>query len=69
MCYNVSIFSDREIIEERFEARFNEPKRYTLNYLVSAFTAPYLTVISTKHDQRGFMRNNPTGRRSRPTVG
>jgi putative SOS response-associated peptidase YedK len=46
MCYNVAIYTDVEALERRFGAKFLHPDYFEPRYHASAFTAPYLPVIS-----------------------
>lgn len=46
MCFNVSITRRADEIEELFNARFIEPERFKQIFHVSAFSTPYLPVIT-----------------------
>lgn len=48
MCYNISIFSSRTVIESRVAAKFEDPSLYRPQYHASGFTAPKWPVITNE---------------------
>ena len=48
MCYNITINKKIEYLEKRFRATFENPQLFEPIYHVSAFSTPFLPVISNK---------------------
>lgn len=51
MCFNVSITRRADEIEEIFNARFIEPERFRPIFHVSAFSKPFLPVITSRRPE------------------
>jgi len=51
MCFNVSITKTKDQLEELFNAKFIEPERYQPIYHVSAFSKPFLPVITNQRSE------------------
>jgi putative SOS response-associated peptidase YedK len=47
MCYNVAIYTDAGTLQRRFDAKFLRPDYFEPRYHASAFSTPYLPVVSS----------------------
>jgi len=45
MCYFVSLIKSKVLLEQRYQAKFLNEKKYKPKYLFSAFTLPFLPII------------------------
>jgi putative SOS response-associated peptidase YedK len=55
MCFTIAIHATREEIENRFNARFDDPAGFSPGYYFSAFTAPEIPVITGRDYSRIVM--------------
>ena len=52
MCFTIAIHATREEIEERFNARFEDPAQFSPGYYFSAFTMPLIPVLTGRNPDK-----------------